>query len=169
MRSLTRAVACASLLLLGVFSSGCATHTGEGAVLGSLLGAGAGAIIGHAAGDSGAGAIIGAGSGAVIGGLIGNSYDAYDHGYARGRYGPPPRHAYPAPPPHYEHREFHYYDYGPRYYVPPPHVRFHYRYDSRPRHHSYHRPRPHSYHYHGKRRHHGRSHRYGYRYGRYRH
>lgn len=149
-------------LLLGVVSTGCATHTGEGAVLGSLLGAGAGAIIGHAAGDSGAGAIIGAGSGALLGGLIGNSYDSYDLGYAHGRHAPPPRrYSYPAPPPTFEHREYHYYDYGPRYHVPPPHYRFHYRYESRPRHHSYYR--------YGKPRHHGRSYGHGYRYNHYRH
>lgn len=147
------------VFLLGTLSTGCATHTGEGAVWGSLLGAGAGAIIGHAAGDSGAGALIGAGSGALLGGLIGNSYDSYDLGYAHGRYAPPPRrHAHPAPPPLYEHREFHYYDYGPRYHVPPPHYGFYeYRYEYRPRYYSYHR--------HYKPRHHGRFHGHGHRRG----
>lgn len=104
-----------ALLLSAALASGCATHTGRGALAGSALGAGAGAIIGHAAGDSGLGAIIGAGSGLLLGGLAGNALDAYDAGYrdgaARSAYpddvepdpGPPPP---PARRPHC-HRPHH--------------------------------------------------------------
>ncbi len=42
--------------------TGCASdnHTGNGAILGGLLGAGTGAVVGHAVGNTGAGALIGA-------------------------------------------------------------------------------------------------------------
>jgi hypothetical protein len=105
-----------SLLLAAAIAAGCATHTGHGALTGSVLGAGAGAIIGHAAGDSGLGAIIGAGSGLLLGGLAGNALDAYDAGYRDGAAqrvhpdgepdadpGPPP----PAPRPHCHHHHHH--------------------------------------------------------------
>lgn len=54
--------------------SGCTTTQGQdGAVLGGLLGATAGAIIGNQSGDAGEGALIGAGLGAIAGGAIGES------------------------------------------------------------------------------------------------
>ncbi len=58
--------------------SGCAMddHTGQGALFGGALGAGTGAIIGHAAGNTGAGAAIGAGVGALTGASIGSERDA---------------------------------------------------------------------------------------------
>lgn len=65
------------LLLLSVMAvalSGCTTtQSYDGAVLGGLLGAGAGAIIGNQSGDAGEGALIGAGLGAITGALIGES------------------------------------------------------------------------------------------------
>ncbi|HMP16531.1 MAG TPA: glycine zipper domain-containing protein, partial [Gemmatales bacterium] len=58
---------------------GCATHEGTGAAVGGLLGAGTGAIIGQAAGNSGAGALLGAGVGALTGAAIGNAEDRREH------------------------------------------------------------------------------------------
>jgi uncharacterized protein YcfJ len=62
------------IILTPAVLTGCTTTQGQdGAVLGGLLGAGAGAIIGHQSGDAGEGALIGAGFGAITGGLIGES------------------------------------------------------------------------------------------------
>ncbi|HWC62493.1 MAG TPA: hypothetical protein VG501_02645 [Rhizomicrobium sp.] len=47
--------------------AGCGTSPGERAVTGGLLGAGAGAAIGAAAGNAGAGALIGGAAGAIGG------------------------------------------------------------------------------------------------------
>src|SRR5579864_2555306 len=60
-----------------LFACGCSSmsDTEKGVGLGGLLGAGTGALIGHATGHTGAGALIGAGVGAVSGGLIGNAVD----------------------------------------------------------------------------------------------
>jgi hypothetical protein len=69
------------LLLLVVIplamSSGCAnpTNADRGAVAGGLIGAGTGAVVGHALGNTGAGALVGAGVGAVSGAAIGNGID----------------------------------------------------------------------------------------------
>jgi uncharacterized protein YcfJ len=68
------------MLFTAVLSSfiitGCTT-TGahDGALLGGLLGAGAGAIIGNQPGDAGEGALIGAGLGAITGAIIGDSME----------------------------------------------------------------------------------------------
>ncbi len=63
-------------LLLGLmFSTGCRTHTENGALFGGLLGAGTGAIIGGAAGNPAAGAAIGAGVGGLTGAAIGSDID----------------------------------------------------------------------------------------------
>ncbi len=51
------------------------TPTEQGVAGGGLIGAGTGAIIGNALGNTGAGAAIGAGVGALSGGLIGNSVE----------------------------------------------------------------------------------------------
>lgn len=57
-------------------ASGCnTTPTQEGAITGGVLGAGAGAIIGHQSGKAGEGALIGAGAGALGGALIGDQVD----------------------------------------------------------------------------------------------
>jgi len=60
-----------------VISCGCSTmsNTDKGTLEGGAIGAGTGAIIGHAAGNTGAGALIGAGVGALSGGLIGHAVD----------------------------------------------------------------------------------------------
>lgn len=65
--------ASASLLLV----NGCATHTGTGAAMGSLLGAGTGALIGgaHGGNAAAAGAALGAGIGAVAGSAVGAQED----------------------------------------------------------------------------------------------
>ena len=68
----------ALLALAAVLSAaGCQTsnHTEQGAVVGGLLGAGTGAVVGHALGNTGAGAAIGAGVGALSGAAIGNGQD----------------------------------------------------------------------------------------------
>ena len=53
----------------------------KGALGGGALGAGLGAIVGHATGNTGAGIAIGAGAGALTGGLIGNESDVNDKRY----------------------------------------------------------------------------------------
>lgn len=60
-------------------SMGCATHEGTGAAVGGLVGAGTGAVIGKAAGNTGAGALLGAGVGALTGAAIGNAEDRKEH------------------------------------------------------------------------------------------
>jgi hypothetical protein len=50
-------------------------HTDEGAVAGGLVGAGTGAIVGHALGNTGAGALVGAGVGVLGGAAIGSNID----------------------------------------------------------------------------------------------
>ena len=67
---------------LAVVLSGCETmgtaaqsKTTQGAVLGGLLGAGTGAIIGNQSDHPGAGTAIGAGLGALGGGLIGHAME----------------------------------------------------------------------------------------------
>jgi len=62
------------VLLLVFVVCGCETSLNEtqtGALAGSALGAGLGAIIGNQTGHAGAGTAIGAGAGALAGGLIG--------------------------------------------------------------------------------------------------
>lgn len=68
-----------SWLVLMVPVMGCATHEGTGAAVGGLLGAGTGAIIGQAAGNTGAGALLGAGVGALTGAAVGNAEDRKEH------------------------------------------------------------------------------------------
>lgn len=58
---------------------GCATgqsvHTKEKAVMGGLLGAAAGGVIGHQSGRGLEGAAIGAAAGSVAGGVVGSAQD----------------------------------------------------------------------------------------------
>ena len=70
-------VAAVALLLSGCESMGTAAQskTTQGAVLGGLLGAGTGAIIGNQSDHAGAGTAIGAGLGALGGGLIGHALE----------------------------------------------------------------------------------------------
>jgi hypothetical protein len=65
-------VAIAPALLCGCESM---SHTETGALAGGAVGAGAGAIVGHALGNTGAGALVGAAAGALSGGLIGHAAD----------------------------------------------------------------------------------------------
>ena len=60
-----------------ILLSGCTT-TQKGALVGSAVGAGSGAIIGHQSGHRGRGALIGAGVGAITGALVGDFVDNYD-------------------------------------------------------------------------------------------
>src|SRR3989338_3386190 len=70
-------VSAVTLLVMGCESMGTAAQskTTQGAVLGGLLGAGTGAIIGNQSDHPGAGTAIGAGLGALGGGLIGNAME----------------------------------------------------------------------------------------------
>ena len=63
------------VLVIAMAFTGCATthHGQDSAVIGGLLGAATGAIIGNQSGDAGEGALIGAGVGAIAGGAIGDS------------------------------------------------------------------------------------------------
>jgi hypothetical protein len=60
-----------------VLACGCdsLSHTENGTLAGGAIGAGTGALIGHALGHTGGGALIGAGVGALSGGLIGHAAD----------------------------------------------------------------------------------------------
>ena len=82
------------MLALMLFATGCTT-TQKGAVVGSAVGAGTGAIIGHQAGSSGRGALIGAGVGALTGALVGDFIDNYDVSVKKkDRYQAPPEYEY---------------------------------------------------------------------------
>jgi uncharacterized protein YcfJ len=62
--------------VLAVSLTGCnTTPVQDGTVLGGLLGAGTGAILGHQVGKQGEGALIGAGIGALTGALVGDQVD----------------------------------------------------------------------------------------------
>lgn len=80
-----RTVSSICVLITVVALTGCTTtQSHDGAVLGGMLGATAGAIIGNQSGDAGEGALIGAGLGAISGALIGesqakNSYTYHEH------------------------------------------------------------------------------------------
>ena len=71
-----------TLVVAGLAAAGCETmgtaaqsKSVQGGVLGSALGAGAGAIIGNQTGRAGEGAAIGAGLGALGGALMGNALE----------------------------------------------------------------------------------------------
>ena len=70
----------AVIALAGCESMGTAAQskTNQGAVIGGLLGAGAGAILGNQSDHAGAGTAIGAGLGALGGGLIGHAMEEKD-------------------------------------------------------------------------------------------
>ena len=65
------------VILPGLMLTGCSSmsNTDAGILGGGAVGAGVGAIVGKALGNTGAGALIGAGAGALTGGLIGNAED----------------------------------------------------------------------------------------------
>ncbi|MFD0895333.1 hypothetical protein KBB96_20650 [Luteolibacter ambystomatis] len=78
---------CTPAVIAAMALSSCADagpNTQRGAATGALLGAGAGAIIGHQSGRTLEGAAIGAGSGALIGGAYGNARDQEDRRYYGG-------------------------------------------------------------------------------------
>jgi outer membrane lipoprotein SlyB len=66
-----------SAVLPLILACGCSSlsHTENGALAGGAIGAGTGAVVGHALGNTGAGALVGAGVGALSGGLIGHAVD----------------------------------------------------------------------------------------------
>lgn len=64
------------VLFVGCQSMG--EKTKKGSLIGGIVGAGAGGIIGHQSGHGWEGAAIGAATGAVAGGLIGNQMDKSD-------------------------------------------------------------------------------------------
>ncbi|MFC1646452.1 YMGG-like glycine zipper-containing protein [Candidatus Omnitrophota bacterium] len=69
------------LLSFVLIATGCQSmgeKTKGGALIGGIVGAGAGGIIGHQSGHGGEGAAIGAAVGAISGGLIGNQIDKSD-------------------------------------------------------------------------------------------
>ncbi len=76
-----RKVAFFVFLSLILIAAGCSSMSGKtksGALIGGIVGAGAGGIIGHQSGHGGQGAAIGAAVGAISGGLIGNQIDKSD-------------------------------------------------------------------------------------------
>ena len=83
-------MAIAMIALIGCESMGTAAQskTNQGAVLGGLLGAGTGAIIGNQSDHAGAGTAIGAGLGALGGGLIGHAMEEQDRKYQQQQYPP---------------------------------------------------------------------------------
>ncbi|MBI4597983.1 MAG: hypothetical protein HY737_06255 [Candidatus Omnitrophica bacterium] len=70
-------IAAVAVVLAGCETMGTAAQskTTQGALLGSALGAGTGAIIGNQSDRPGAGAAIGAGLGALAGGLVGHGME----------------------------------------------------------------------------------------------
>lgn len=74
---------------LAIFAAGCESDAGNGALIGTGIGALAGGIIGHQSGNTAGGALIGGAVGAGTGALIGHASDehkkseraAYDKGY----------------------------------------------------------------------------------------
>ena len=97
-RVIKTVVAVAIVALAGCESMGTAAQSkrNQGAVLGGLLGAGTGAIIGNQTGHAGAGTAIGAGLGALGGGLLGNAMEEQGNAAQRAAY--PPTVAAPAIP-----------------------------------------------------------------------
>lgn len=76
----------AVILALVATLGGCTmSETGQRTVSGSLIGAGAGGIIGAISGNAGMGALIGAGVGATGGFLYGKHKEAEQEAYQRGR------------------------------------------------------------------------------------
>lgn len=70
------------LALVAIGTTGCATHTGEGALIGGASGAAIGAGIGSLSHQrAGEGALLGGIIGAVGGGLVGNEMDRQERGH----------------------------------------------------------------------------------------
>lgn len=83
-------VAVCALAVAGCESMGTAAQskTTQGAVLGGLLGAGTGAIVGNQSDHAGAGTAIGAGLGALGGGLIGHAMEENERKAQQQQYPP---------------------------------------------------------------------------------
>lgn len=75
MKSTTRVIIIGALSMGLCGCQSAKTRVGEGAVLGALIGAGAGSIIGHQSGETGAGAAVGAATGILAGSLIGSQIE----------------------------------------------------------------------------------------------
>lgn len=77
-------------LAMVALAGGCASHTGNGALIGLGTGAALGGMIGSAEGRAGDGAVVGGLIGAVFGASIGNDLDHYErsrsHGYSSRSY-----------------------------------------------------------------------------------
>lgn len=80
-----RGIIALGLVVLTVAAAGCESmgtaaqsKRNQGAILGGLLGAGTGAIIGNQTDHAGAGTAIGAGLGALGGALVGNAMESRD-------------------------------------------------------------------------------------------
>ncbi len=89
-RVIVTACAFSVLVLAGCESLGTAAQskTNQGAVLGSLLGAGTGAIIGNQTHHAGAGTAIGAALGALGGGLVGHGMEEQSQTVQRQQFPP---------------------------------------------------------------------------------
>lgn len=68
-------VLCFALLVLASGCQGAKSRAGEGAVIGGVLGAAAGGIIGHQSHHGGEGAAIGAAAGALTGAIVGSQIE----------------------------------------------------------------------------------------------
>jgi hypothetical protein len=124
--------------VLGLGAAGCATHAGNGALIGgtsgALIGAGIGSVSHQRAGE---GALLGGAIGALGGALVGNEVDKQQQGY----YGNDGGYDRPAPAPYYADN----YGYAPApvytpvYVAPPTYVYTRYNYYGHPhRYYGYH-------------------------------
>lgn len=73
-------ISAATAIALSSCAAPAGPNTQRGMATGALLGAGAGAIIGHQSGRTGQGALIGAAAGGTAGGLYGNARDQERYG-----------------------------------------------------------------------------------------
>ena len=85
-RPLRAAALSVAALSITIGLTGCANDAQTGAVVGGLLGAAAGAVVGHQSGERDAGAAIGAGVGALGGYVIGNESDKQKQQYNNPNY-----------------------------------------------------------------------------------
>jgi len=75
MKTICIFVGCLALALLSTGCQNTKTRAGEGTVIGGVLGAAAGGIIGHQGHHAGEGLAIGAAAGAVTGAIVGSQID----------------------------------------------------------------------------------------------
>jgi uncharacterized protein YcfJ len=74
------ALSVSTVIIVSIFAVGCDSDAKNDALIGSAVGAGAGAIIGHQSGHATQGALIGGGAGAAGGYIIGNEQDKKQQG-----------------------------------------------------------------------------------------